>query len=89
MGSGKVRHQRNKKLARHKNFIRLIQKKGDLKKWAVHSSANRLLSFAWPDPLPRRAFIACSISARAPQDLVEVTDLTSSKATSFVGDNLF
>jgi len=34
-------------------------------------------------PLPCRAFIACSISARSPEGLVEVTGLTSSKATSF------
>jgi len=40
-------------------------------------------SLAWPDPLPHRAFITCSISTRAPEGLVEVTDLTSSKATSF------
>jgi len=37
----------------------------------------------WPDPLLRRAFITCSISAHAPEGLVEVTDLTSLKATGF------
>jgi len=38
-----------------------------------------LISLAWPYPLLRRAFIACSISARAPEGLVEVTAFTSSK----------
>jgi len=38
---------------------------------------------AWPDPLPRRAFIAYSIRARAPEGLLEFTDLTSSKTANF------
>jgi len=42
-----------------------------------------IISLAWPDPIPCRAFNACSISAYAPEGLVEVPDLTSSKATSF------
>jgi len=53
----------------------------------IHQKASSIKGLAtslmWTDPFPCRAFIACSISARSPEALVEVTDLTSSKATSF------